>query len=123
MAPPLIDIRVRRLEKYWLIEGFDPIDNHRCTFITTIDLSEIRPTYIRVKEPQRIVCDIEQAVVDECDELKVARGKGWFGTESSDEACVAKAAQRGDTNAMRQYAWNRSYRYLGRDNDIRAFSS
>lgn len=115
---PLLDIRVISLGIWRHVEGFDPIDKHRCSLITKVALTATNPTYIRVIGPRRITCEIEQAGFDESDEFRLIRGRSWFGVESLEEARIAKLAQSGDPEAMRAYGRSRSYRYLGGDNTI-----
>lgn len=119
---PLLDVRVKKLGKWWKIEGFDPIDNHRCNLVVDTKMAEYQPTYIKVRGPQRIVCEIEQPYINKRGDLKILAGRGWFGVDTLAGALVAKKARAGDQDAMREYARSRSYRYLGKDNTIKDVS-
>jgi hypothetical protein len=110
---PLVELKVRQLGRWHVLQGIDPIDNHRCQILTETDFHELAPTFVRVDEPGRLTCSIEQL---QCGKVSIVRGRGWFGVSNPEEARVAKAARSGDLSAMRGFAQSRSYRHLGRDN-------
>lgn len=102
--------------------GIDPADGGRCALMTRKRFVAEAPVFIRITHPGRITCEIEQPIVDENDRLTLVKGRGWFGAEALEDARLAQRADRGDREAMRALAAGRSYRHLGRDNEIREVS-
>lgn len=114
---PLLQLRVRNLGVLQLLEGLDPVDDHRCQILIKRTFVECAPTFVRVNDPARITCTVEQAQAGERS-VRIEQAKGWFGVGSIDEGRIAKAARSGDRDAMRSFAQSRSYRHLGRDNRV-----
>lgn len=115
---PLLELKIRQVNGWQLLEGLDPIDDHRCQIMVRGAFEECAPTFVRIDDPARITCTVEQVNVGDDGEVQVAMARGWFGVSSIDEARDAKAARSGDVDAMRRYAQSRSYRHLGRDNRV-----
>lgn len=115
---PLLDLKVRRKGQWWQVEGFDPIEKHHCSVFMRDRLFENSPTYIRISEPERVLCEIQQAAFDARRVFKKLRVRGWLGVKSEEDIRCVKAARDGKVNEMLQHARNRSYLYLGSDNSI-----
>lgn len=115
---PLLNLKIHSMGAWNLIEGFDPIDDHRSQIMIRGVFKEYHPTFIRVDDPERVICVIEQAQINEDGELQIMQARGWFGAGGIEEARIAKAARTGVVDAMRRFAQSRSYRHLGHDNRI-----
>lgn len=115
---PLLSLKVRRVGRWQILEGFDPIEKHRCQIFTEGHFDECAPTFVRIDEPGRITCSVEQVQGRKSGNIHIAQSRGWFGVSSVVEARVAKAARAGDLEAMRHYAQSCTYRHLGQDNRI-----
>lgn len=115
---PLLELKIRQMDGWQLLEGLDPIDNHRCQILARGLFEECAPTFVRVDDPARITCAVEQVHLSRDDKLRLTAAQGWFGVSGIEEARNAKAARSGSVDAMRRYAQSRFYRHLGRDNRV-----
>jgi hypothetical protein len=112
-------VNVNQLDNSWKqVIGIDGVTHQRCSIITKGDFQNCAPTFLKISKPERLKCELKQAVVFANDEFHAVTALGWFGAYSLEEARISKQASKGDAGAMYRAAELRSFRFLRSDDAL-----
>ena len=116
---PLLQVNVTELENGWKqVIGIDGVTHQRCSIITKGSFQNWAPTFLKVEKPERLKCELQQAVVFADDEFSAMKAAGWFGAYSLEEARISKRASEGEAGAMYRAAELRSFRFLRSEDSL-----
>jgi hypothetical protein len=110
---PLLQVKIEDAGRgYKRVSGIDAVTKSVCSIIIKGDFQSWVPTFIRVIEPQRLHCELDQTVVGTVDLAKQLRARGWYGAYTIEEARLAKRAMDGQQDDMFTIGKDRSFRFF-----------